>query len=369
MSGRPTTCVGTEVQVTLSLDRKKRRVAGQAPQRHLGVVRYVGKAGTTDYWIGVELSQPVGKHNGRAKNNTHYFQCKHNHGVYVRPWHVLPMRRTLPVPSSDASSTFSDEHKFTLEDMIAYLRTSCTVEQLKKIQEACSTQLQAMEKQRDAVKKHRRAYSTQVSRVYTTKGEDGGSLFGGGRVDLVVDEIHKTERAYVQDLTTTIDVFAIPLVQHNIISEEQAQLLFSNIETLRDLNESMLRDLQESTTTHTTTTTTTTNKKSKTKRTSKAVGGDNTTKQKQHQDEIHEAASDNQETVGEVLGRYAPFFKMYNLFITNYHNNVHAILEELESKNSSGSSSSSSSGSSSGSGSGSSGGGSSNGGGGGGGWL
>ena len=73
---------------------------------------------------------------------------------------------------------------------------------------------------------------------------------------------------------------ATPLVQHDIISPEQAHLLFSNVEILRDLNETMLCDLNK------------TNN-----------NNNNTTN------------NNKQETVGEVLGRYAPFFKMYNTYV------------------------------------------------------
>ena len=50
-----------------------------------GTVRYVGKAAFgTGYWVGVQLDEPVGKHNGTVKGNK-YFECMDKHGVFVRP--------------------------------------------------------------------------------------------------------------------------------------------------------------------------------------------------------------------------------------------------------------------------------------------
>ena len=43
-----------------------------------------------------------------------------------------------------------------------------------------------------------------------------------------------------------------------------------------------------------------------------------------------------QQLLGEVLGRYAPFFSMYNDYIANYHKNVLNIFSELEEKRGSG---------------------------------
>ncbi|KAI8867168.1 Cap-Gly domain-containing protein [Ramicandelaber brevisporus] len=51
-----------------------------------GTVRYSGEAGFGGggYWIGVELDEPLGKHNGTV-DGTQYFSCRNKHGVFVRP--------------------------------------------------------------------------------------------------------------------------------------------------------------------------------------------------------------------------------------------------------------------------------------------
>ena len=71
--------------VLVALDRKSKT----ATPRRKGTVRYVGKAGTCNTWLGVELDEKYGKHDGKARNATYYFQCKMGHGIYVRPWHVV----------------------------------------------------------------------------------------------------------------------------------------------------------------------------------------------------------------------------------------------------------------------------------------
>ena len=83
------------------------------------------------------------------------------------------------------------------------------------------------------------------------------------------------------------------------------QALFSNIEILKDLNESMLHDIESS------------------------IVVDIKTKKKKN--------NHVEQLLGEVLGRYAPFFSMYNDYITSYHKNVLQVFQELENSSSSGS--------------------------------
>lgn len=52
----------------------------------IGVVRYVGRphfSVNDEYWLGVELKDPQGDHNGKYKGR-HYFNCKENHGIFVQ---------------------------------------------------------------------------------------------------------------------------------------------------------------------------------------------------------------------------------------------------------------------------------------------
>lgn len=52
----------------------------------IGVVRYVGRPHFSvddEYWLGVELKDPQGDHNGKWKGR-HYFNCKENHGIFVQ---------------------------------------------------------------------------------------------------------------------------------------------------------------------------------------------------------------------------------------------------------------------------------------------
>lgn len=67
-----------------------------------GVVRFFG---TTSFsagkWVGIELSQPVGKNDGSVKG-VPYFTCAKNYGVFVKPSQVKIVQ---DLPSSGTVST------------------------------------------------------------------------------------------------------------------------------------------------------------------------------------------------------------------------------------------------------------------------
>nr|XP_054770682.1 uncharacterized protein LOC129278562 [Lytechinus pictus] len=50
-----------------------------------GTVKYKGGlTNTTGDWVGIELDEPVGKHNGLYKGRQ-YFSCKNKHGIFIHP--------------------------------------------------------------------------------------------------------------------------------------------------------------------------------------------------------------------------------------------------------------------------------------------
>ncbi|CAF0920095.1 unnamed protein product [Rotaria sp. Silwood1] len=53
---------------------------------HLAIVRFIGRTAFADgIWIGIEfVSRPLGKNDGSV-NGQVYFQCKQNHGLFIRP--------------------------------------------------------------------------------------------------------------------------------------------------------------------------------------------------------------------------------------------------------------------------------------------
>lgn len=52
----------------------------------IGTVKFVGKVPeiNSKYWVGVEFDEPVGKNSGDIKG-TKYFDCRDNHGSFVKP--------------------------------------------------------------------------------------------------------------------------------------------------------------------------------------------------------------------------------------------------------------------------------------------
>ncbi|KAI8064871.1 CAP Gly-rich domain-containing protein, partial [Gilbertella persicaria] len=54
----------------------------------VGTVRFIGNTSfQTGKWIGVELDEPQGKNSGVVQGKR-YFECKANHGVFVRPTNI-----------------------------------------------------------------------------------------------------------------------------------------------------------------------------------------------------------------------------------------------------------------------------------------
>ncbi|KAL1934362.1 hypothetical protein VTP01DRAFT_6544 [Rhizomucor pusillus] len=74
-------------------------------QGKIGTIRY---AGTTSFqtgkWIGIELDEPTGKNSGVVQGKR-YFDCRLNHGVFVRPSQV----KLLPSTPSTSSTTSEDD--------------------------------------------------------------------------------------------------------------------------------------------------------------------------------------------------------------------------------------------------------------------
>lgn len=78
-----------------------------------GTVLFVGKTSfdTVGEWIGLELQNPVGKHDGAVKGTT-YFKCKMLHGVFVRHQNVLEIFAKAKSPA-DGGGKVALESKTT----------------------------------------------------------------------------------------------------------------------------------------------------------------------------------------------------------------------------------------------------------------
>ncbi|ORX62149.1 hypothetical protein DM01DRAFT_1379982 [Hesseltinella vesiculosa] len=75
-------------------------------QGKLGTIRYVGTTSfQTGKWIGIELDEPLGKNSGVVQGKR-YFECRMNHGVFVRPSQVrdIPMSTSMEAISSSEGS-------------------------------------------------------------------------------------------------------------------------------------------------------------------------------------------------------------------------------------------------------------------------
>lgn len=61
----------------------------------------------------------------------------------------------------------------------------------------------------------------------------------------VITELVVTEEKYVSDLTQIINNIKKPLASTNILDHKEIEEIFSNIDEVRNLNESFLSDLKK----------------------------------------------------------------------------------------------------------------------------
>ncbi|KAI8061430.1 dynein associated protein-domain-containing protein [Gongronella butleri] len=81
-------------------------------QGKVGTIRFVGTTSfQTGKWMGIELDEPLGKNSGVVQGKR-YFECRMNHGVFVRPSQVHAMERTQSQESYQSSTSSSPVSRF-----------------------------------------------------------------------------------------------------------------------------------------------------------------------------------------------------------------------------------------------------------------
>eukprot|EP01114_Cavostelium_apophysatum_P001005 TRINITY_DN1086_c0_g2_i1.p1 TRINITY_DN1086_c0_g2~~TRINITY_DN1086_c0_g2_i1.p1 ORF type:complete len:968 (-),score=269.03 TRINITY_DN1086_c0_g2_i1:75-2978(-) len=97
--------------------------------------------------------------------------------------------------------------------------------------------------------------------------------------EAIVAELIKTERDYVNDLRIIVDVFIFPLRRRRIITLTEEKVIFSNVETLLNMNEQLLEQLE---------------------------------------DQLELKSTDqSMQMIGEVFQRMGEYFKMYKVYCGN----------------------------------------------------
>jgi dynactin 1 len=70
-----------------------------------GIVRFCGTTSfSTGKWVGIELSEPVGKNDGSVQGIA-YFSCQMNYGVFVKASQVRVVQAPDSLPVSNVSVT------------------------------------------------------------------------------------------------------------------------------------------------------------------------------------------------------------------------------------------------------------------------
>jgi hypothetical protein len=111
----------------------------------------------------------------------------------------------------------------------------------------------------------------------------------------IMNEIISTERDYISDLNILVNVFLFPIKLKEVISIDDINILFSNVETLVNCNTQLLKDWE-------------TEKKTQ-----------------------NETQKSDIEILGEIFMKMSPFFKMYTVYCANQPNSM-LKLEECKKK-------------------------------------
>jgi hypothetical protein len=239
------------------------------PEDTYGSVRYVGGVqGTAAQWVGVELEQPLGTNDGTANvNGKRYFECKPKYGLFVRPWLVEVLEK------ENASGVAETFEKITATELSAYILTKCRdLKFLDQVAASVKSRQKELKARRDR-KGGNRALRDNIK----TK-----QLFA--RVRALQDAFVKSEKEYFENLSRVHGLYIKGFRNDGIVTNEVAEELFANFDTIKELSQHMLEEITAET-----------------------------------------------ESTGFVLERYAPYFQMYRVYIENLNEVALPKLRALES--------------------------------------
>ncbi|KAJ5069581.1 ras guanine nucleotide exchange factor i-related [Anaeramoeba ignava] len=81
-----------------------------------GIIKFLGNTEfATGFWIGIELETPTGRNDGSI-NGVKYFECKENHGIFVRESYLFPPKDAFDL-IDDETLRKIEAHGFLLENL------------------------------------------------------------------------------------------------------------------------------------------------------------------------------------------------------------------------------------------------------------
>ncbi|CAI2184001.1 20409_t:CDS:10 [Funneliformis geosporum] len=91
-------------------------------QGKTGTIRFVGPTTfATGKWVGVELDEPSGKNDGSVAGK-HYFDCRQNHGVFVRPSQIKTIGGSINSSQKQSPQSFAPPHDPNSSNVRSILR-------------------------------------------------------------------------------------------------------------------------------------------------------------------------------------------------------------------------------------------------------
>ena len=216
---------------------------------HVGTVKYFGPvSNSTGSWVGVELDTPQGKNNGVISGKI-YFECKENHGLFLRPNQIKFLEEELKRKGTSKKredGSKKDSIREEVRNKIAerkqaigqQLREKRKAEEdkaeessvlLAEKEEAIKQAKKELSEKKKEIEELRRSHSEHIQQVTNEK-------------DKTIKEL-KEQIKKVKDEKPAVDVNELQEMIESLTLEKE--IAEGNVETLTKENEEMKVELEE----------------------------------------------------------------------------------------------------------------------------
>ena len=113
---------------------KKVVVIAQTNKGQHGVIKYFGEvSGLMGPWYGIELETATGKHDGKGKDGTQYFECKEKHGVWLREHQFSLAEQAKEKPPKKATDKADPKKKHEAKKTTKVISSKASKPQIRRL--------------------------------------------------------------------------------------------------------------------------------------------------------------------------------------------------------------------------------------------